>query len=150
LKSDVKCLGGTTNLEIRALQGTLMILEYGEHKGQLTIPAFPADDPMHRRMTEASAMVMAFPDEVKNGIPSQIKISLIIVHAESRKQRVEQFLIPLLEEMAPDDWKTQIEIPEQAREREYPLGKTIQIAIVLGNPLTLTVKPDQGESASAN
>lgn len=141
---NAKYLGGSSILSVRIATAATIAVEYEGHKAQLSIPKNS-----DRSESEVSVAVMVGPHDFQKGIPSQIQVSLIVVHAVRRVHELEQFLLPLPADISPSDWKAQLEFSEQEHEKEYPLGETVILGTVQGKSVTIKVIADQTETEPA-
>lgn len=133
-ETEVGYPGGQLSLFVRFAPGATIGVEYDGHKAQLTIPERGAAS-----VSEVTAMVMVVPHEFRRGFPSALQVSLVVVHAESRKQESEQFELPLPADISASDWNTEYEFIAREREKEYRLGETVSLGTVQGKPLMLKV-----------
>lgn len=138
LHSDVKYLGNGSHLSLRFASAATIALEYDGRQVRLSIP-----ERNDRRESEVGVSVMVAPRGSQNGVPSQMQVSLVLVHSKSRMYQLEQFLLPLPADISSADWKAQFEFRTQEHEKAYLLGGTVDLGVVQGKSLSLKVETDE-------
>jgi RNA polymerase sigma factor (sigma-70 family) len=130
-------LGNNLVLSVRFAHEATVSVAYDGHVARLSIPKNNSVPE-----SEIVATVFVVPDDFHRGIPSRIKISLIVVDARGKTQSLRQHDVPVGAKITPAEWKSQFEFSARKREEEHLLGETIALGTVRGKPVTLQVISD--------
>ena len=84
-------------------------------------------------------MVQVMPHKFQHGIPSELAVSLIISDLINRKSQSEGIVLPLSTDLTPEELYSKFELKEQAAERSYAIGETVDLGWVQEKPLSLKV-----------
>ncbi len=123
-------------LNIRFAENVTVILEYADRSASLNVRL---DERGEMAFTGVTVNVQVMPQAFQNGIPSELVVSLGIADHINRQQQSEQVVLPLSTNLTPEDWYSKFELKEQAAERSYAIGDTVDLGSVQETPLSLKV-----------
>lgn len=127
-------MGTHRNLSVRLTAAAAISLEFPGHAARMSLPERPDG-----RESEVSVSIFVLPKEFERGIPRQMQVVLILVGHSRRQQQVQEFLLPLPEQLSPEEWKAQWDFAWQPPEKNHPLDGTIPLGTIQGSPVTLSV-----------
>ena len=83
--------------------------------------------------TGVTVNVQVMPHAFQHGIPSELVVSLGIADHINRQQQSEGIVLPLSTTLTPEQWYSKFELKEQAAERSYAIGETVDLGSVQEN-----------------
>jgi hypothetical protein len=123
-------------VNIRLAEDATVILEYA---GRSAILNVRLDERGQMAFTGVTVHVQVMPQEFRNGIPSEFAVFLAISDPINRKQQSQVIVLPLSTNLTPEKWYSNFELKEQAAERSYAIGETVDLGWVQEKPLSLKV-----------
>lgn len=129
-------MAATRLINIRFAEDTTVIVEYAERSASLNVRL---DERGQMAYAGVTVVVQVKPHKFQNGIPSELVVSLSISDPINRKSQSEGIILPLSTDLTPEEWYSKFEFKEQAAERSYALGETVELGWVQENTLSLKV-----------
>lgn len=137
LKPDNPFLGSNLVLEVTVAVNSIVMIELGSHQVQLLSPVLKP-----HTLGEVSSAVMIVPDDLQNGIPRQMQVTLILV-GPNRSQQMKQFTLPLPKDITSTEWHAQFQFRDFYEESAHPIGEAVQLGTIQGTPLIVRVETDE-------
>ena len=131
-----KFMADLMQLNIRFAENVIVILEYADRSASLNVRL---DERGEMAFTGVMVNVQVMPQAFQHGIPSELVVSLGIADHINRQQQSEGIVLPLSITLTPEQWYSKFELKEQAAERSYALGETVDLGSVEEKPLCLKV-----------
>ena len=129
-------MGDFRLFNIRFAENVTVIVEYADQSASLNVRL---DERGQMAFTGVTVMVQVMPRKFQRGIPSELAVSLIVTDIINRKSQSEGIVLPLSTDLTPEEWYSKFELKEQAAERSYAIGETVDLGWVQEKPLSLKV-----------
>lgn len=129
-------MGNLRLFNIRFAENVTVIVEYADRSASLNVLL---DERGQMASTGVTVLVEVMPHNFQRGVPSELAVSLIISDLISRKSQSEDIVLPLSTDLTPEEWYSKFESKEQAAERSYAIGETVDLGWVQDKPLSLKV-----------
>jgi hypothetical protein len=129
-------MGDLRLFNVRSAENVTVIVEYADRSASLNVRL---DEREQMAFTGVNVMVQVMPHKFQRGIPSELAVSLIISDLINRKSQSEGIVLPLSTDLTPEKWYSKFELKEQAAERAFVIGETVDLGWVQEKPLSLKV-----------